>query len=798
MLFSYNWLKEYITNMPAPKELADTLTMSGAEVESVAEAGGNVSGVITAQVVSCAPHPNADRLQLCEVRSDKETFSIVCGAKNMKPGDKVALATIGAELPGNFKIKKSKIRGVESQGMMCSEVELGLKDTSEGLLILPEDTPLGLDLNEVLGLKDSMLEVGITPNRADLLSIKGLAREISAVTGAAFKEKETSVEEGDKPVDDLITVSIETDAPCGRYCARVIEGVVIGPSPDGIKRRLEAHGIRSINNVVDVTNLVLLETGQPLHAFDLDKITGRTIDVRLAAENEEIETIDNKVRKLDTQMLVIADEAGPVALAGVMGGKGSEVTEITKNILLESAWFEPASVRRTSKKLGLSSDSSYRFERGVDADGVIKALDMAVSLIKKLAGGSIAKGIVEVYPEKISPSPIEFRVKRAQALLGIDITEAQVLDIFKRLGIETNIAGDGVITALPPTYRGDLKIETDLVEEAARIYGYNNIPTVMPLARLIIGEPGKHTNIKKKVKEILVNDGFFEILNYSFISRDAFGLTGPEGKSGVTILNPLSEEQVVMRDSLIPTLLETLKRNLLKKNEEVRIYEFAPAFIHTGGKLPDEKWMISGLMYGLRWNESWNQPKDGLDFFDVKGVVERIFEGLGIKFDVEPLEAPTLFHPGKSAAIVINGKKIGSFGETHPDIKPQFDLKRPAYIFEIEADALIGLSAERKYSALPKFPESARDIAFIVDENIPYKKIINSIEQLDTKIIERVELFDVYYGGNIPSGKRSMALRVTYRSMDKTLTAQEVDEMHAKVTSELTGRYSAEVRGEAK
>jgi len=416
MLFSYNWLKEYLEGAPAPDELSDRLTMSGTEIESVTRTGAAFTNVITAQIISCEKHPNADKLSYCKVRTDKEELAIVCGAKNMKAGDKVALAVNGAELPGGLKIKKSKIRGVESQGMMCSEVELGLKDTSSGLMILPPDTPLGVDYSAILG-SDYMMEAGITPNRGDILSIRGLAREAAAVTGARFIDKSFTVEEGGGPVEKAATVSVAPACPCRRYSARVIEGVKTGPSPDDIRARLEAHGIRAINNVVDITNLVLLETGQPLHAFDLDKLNGHRINVRFAAEGESIETIDGKTRSLDTSMLVIADSAVPVAIAGVMGGKATEVSEGTVRVLLESAWFEPSSVRMTSRKLGLSSDSSYRFERGVDIDGVAKALDMAANLILKLAGGAATKGTIDIRAVKAVPAEIDFRLKRAEELL---------------------------------------------------------------------------------------------------------------------------------------------------------------------------------------------------------------------------------------------------------------------------------------------------------------------------------------------------------------------------------------------
>lgn len=799
MLFSYNWLKEYIGTLPAPKEVADRLTMSGTEVESVTATGVEIKGVVTAEILSVGKHPNADKLQLCEVRTNAEKYQIVCGARNMKAGDKVALALAGAELPGGVRIKVSKIRGVESQGMMCSEVELGLKDTSEGILILSPDTPLGVDVNVLFGLNDHMMEVGVTPNRADLLSIKGLAREISAITGAEFKDKVFKVEETGGTVKDLAAVKIEDGAPCRRYAARVIEGVTVGPSPEAMKSRLEAHGIRSINNVVDITNYVLLETGQPMHAFDLDRINGKAINVRPAKSGEKLKTLDDKTRTLDSSMLVIADAAEPVALAGVMGGLGTEVTDSTRTILLESAWFEPSSVRRTSRKVGLSTDSSYRFERGVDIDGVTRALDMAANLINKCAGGKTAKGTIDVYPAKLETKPIEIRVKRSEELLGIKLDGRAIADIFKRLNIGFEGSGDGVWRAVPPSYRVDLKNETDLIEEVARVYGYEKLPTVTPVAELTVGNPAKYSKSKRKAKEILTHAGFLEVINYSFVSYGLHNTFGVKDKKGIVLLNPLTEEQIVMRDSLMPSLLENLRRNLLKKNEEVRIFELAPVYIPQGGKLPVENWKVSGLMYGPRWEESWNYPKDRVDFYDVKGVVEKLLEGLDAAGSIEfkVLGDKNMFHPGKSAQVSIDGRVAGVLGEVHPDINAKFGIKRPAYLFELDLEIIrLASRGVRQYKTLPKFPESVRDVAFIVDENIPYQEIINSIKQLDAKLIETFELFDVYYGGNIPAGKRSMALRVVYRSMDRTLTGAEVEDIHLKVATELSRKFNAEIRGE--
>ncbi|MBI5234890.1 MAG: phenylalanine--tRNA ligase subunit beta [Deltaproteobacteria bacterium] len=805
MRVSCNWLREYVGNLPEPNALGRLLTMSGTEVESVASLAPAISGVIIAEVLSVAKHPNADRLSLCDVNTGSETVSIVCGAKNMKPGDKVALARIGAELPGGFKIKASKIRGVESQGMMCSEVELGLKDASDGIMILPDDTPLGVDLKEALGLNDYMFELGVTPNRADLLSVRGVAREISALTKEPLKDKPLSLADTGEPVESLVSVSVLDTVACGRYAGRVITGLKVHASPEWLKGRLEAHGVRPINNIVDVTNYVLLEYGQPLHAFDLDKLSGKKIVVRRAVEHETIITIDGKTRTLDPSMLVIADGASPVALAGVMGGKGTEVSDATKNILLEAAWFDPATVRSASKKTGLSTDASIRFERGVDFNGVSHALDRATAMIAELAGGSVAKGMIDVAVHRKGPdvAPISFRVKRAEAILGLSLDEKECVAIFERLGMRVLSSGQGVITVVPPSWRMDILTEIDLVEEAARCgkSGYDDIPASPVSAGLKRGKHGRLTSIAARARGHLVGAGFFEAINYAFVPRRFADFPAHQAGAAAALLNPLSEDQAVMRTSLIPSLLNTLKYNLAHKNDDVRIFEFGAVFSRDAEKQPvKENWRLSGLLHGARSNNAWNSPKEDVDFYDIKGVVEGLLSGLMPEHQATfvPQEANQMFHPGRSAVVRLMGKggDIGYLGQVHPAMATAFDLKRPSFVFELDVDAMLDAQREKpRYSAIARFPESTRDVAFIADEKIAYQEIIALIKEIDTKLIERVELFDVYYGKGIPVGKRSMAIRIVYRASGRTLTNDEVDAVHAKVVGVAVERFGVEMRG---
>ncbi|MEE9614756.1 MAG: phenylalanine--tRNA ligase subunit beta [Thermodesulfobacteriota bacterium] len=830
MLFSYNWLKEYVATSLTPAELSTRLTMAGVEVEAAREGTPPVKGIVVAEILTVGPHPNADRLKLCQVNTGEGgERSVVCGASNMKEGDRVALAVPGTKLPGGVKIKKSKIRGVVSEGMLCSEVELGIRDTSDGIMILPADAPLGSEFSELTGEGeggDTMLDIAITPNRADLLSVRGLAREVGAITGDKFTDVEFSVPEGVWYTKEKVSVTIDAPELCRRYAARVVEGVKIGPSPPAVAKRLEAHGIRPINNVVDVTNYVLLEMGQPLHAFDLEKVRDHRITVRAARSGEKMETLDGVTRKLEEGMLLICDGKGekgkekPVAIAGIMGGGGSEVSDTTEKVLIESAWFDPVSVRRTSRKLGLATDSSYRFGRGVDIDGVPTALDRAASMIAELAGGKVSRGAVDAYPVKFKPRDIEFRIAGTEALLGTELKPKEVKDILTRLGMDVKASRkkDSLI-AVPPSYRVDLERDVDITEEVARVRGYDKVPVTMPTTRLTGSSPAKLFRFRRKVKEILVNAGFFETLNYSFVSPSTFEAGGEGKRSGVTILNPLSEEQSVMRDALLPSLLETLKLNLSRKNEEARIFEFAPVYLprsaeggNKGKDLPEERWRVAGLMSGLRLGEGWNVPSEPLDFYDVKGVVERLTDGLGINIRLKDrVRAPSgaeaenekalfspysqLFHPLRSAILKVRGKDAGLFGQLHPDTQKRFDLKGPAFAFEFEAAPLLAaFGGYGRFKPLPRYPESSRDISFIVDDGTAYGEIVRAIRGLGIKVIENIKLFDVYYGGAVPEGSKSMAMRVIYRSPERTLKYSEVEEIHAKVTGEIAGKFNADIR----
>ena len=796
MIFSYNWLKEFADLKLSPFDLSDKLTMSGVEVEGITPASERLENVFPANLLSVAPHPDADRLSVCEVETIEGRFSLVCGATNMKPGDIVVLSRPGAILKGGFKIKKSKIRGVVSEGMICSEAELGITDESDGIMILPK-TPLDADINALLGLDDYKIDIGITPNRPDLYSILGMSREIGAVMGASFTEEPVSLDESGSPVEAFIAVSNEAPDICRRYMARVIEGVRVAPSPAWLQKRIEAHGIRAINNIVDATNYVLLERGQPLHAFDLSKLDGPHIKVRTASEGESITSLDGKERALEAGMLLITDSSMPQAIAGIMGGKDSEVGEATTAIVLESACFEAASVRKTSRALGLSSESSFIFERGLDVEGVERALDRAASLIVSLSGGTIAKGAIDSYKEKKEKRLVSFRPGRAAAVLGTPVSAAEATDIFSRLAMRVTDDGStgGVVSVEPPSYRDDIEREVDLIEEVVRLRGFDSVPATLPRATLSLGARSGMHLLKNKLKQTLVSCGFYEAINYSFVSRESFDSFAHYGAGAVTISNPLSEEQQIMRSSLIPSLLENLKRNISRKNDDIALFELSPVFSVSSGV--KESWKLSALMHGLREEPSWAGANEVLDFYDIKGIIEKLLLGIGISGDIikfNPTNSP-VFHPGRSAAVSLRDKEVGHLGELHPEIAAAFDIKGAPLAFEIDIKPLLTYFRKGSdFKRLSRYPASTRDIAFLVDEKLAYADILGSIRKIDRRVIEKVQLFDVYYQEDFPPGVRSLALRVTYRSSERTLKSSEIDRLHAKVLLMLKKDFNVEIR----
>jgi phenylalanyl-tRNA synthetase beta chain len=801
MIITYNWLKEFVdVNLP-PVELADLLTMLGLEVEGMESHGEGMDDVVVAIVDEKLQHPNADKLSLCKVNNGREVLNIVCGAQNFKAGDKVALAQIGATLPGNFKIKRSRIRGEESFGMLCSEKELGLADESEGIMVLPPESKLGSPLFEAIGLKDTIFEIGLTPNRADCLSVIGIAREVAAKLGISIRYPgQYCVETGEATVN-VASVHVEDYDYCPRYTARYISGCCVAPSPQWLVDRLKAVGLRAINNVVDVTNYVLMEYGHPLHAFDFDLLSGGRIIVRRADDGERFMTLDGQERLLKSSDLTIRDAEKVVALAGIMGGENSEISDTTTNVLLESAYFRPSAIRLTSKRLGLHTESSHRFERGTDIRILSKALDRAASLIAELSGGTVARGMLDVHGTIPEKRKIKVRLEFINQTLGTNLTGDEVHQLLHSLEFAVETIESGIFAVEAPSFRIDIEREIDLVEEVARLYGYDRIPTTMPKARVFSDLPTKHQILEKRMKDLLVAHGFNEIINFSFISPDSCNKILLEAddsrRDSVCLLNPLVEEQSVMRTVLLPGLLETAVKNTSFRNLNLRIFEIGRTYLpKTGRELPDEPLHIAGLLSGMRNIEGWNQEKAVVDFYDAKGIVENLLEALNIPsvtYDVTKIDS--FYHPGKACTILYDGEFIGSLGEIHPTVQENYELERPCLYFEMNFEKLVSLSRDEIcVKAPPRFPDTSRDIAMLVADEIPVASILSSVNDLRVEEIEGVDVFDLYKGEHVPSGLKSIAIRVRYRSPDRTLTDDEVNRIHARIIDNLLNKFNATIR----
>jgi phenylalanyl-tRNA synthetase beta chain len=800
MKVTYNWLKEFVDFDLSPEALADVLTMLGLEVEGMEKQGCGMDDVVVALVEEKRQHPNADKLSLCRVNNGSEVLDVVCGAQNFKQGDTVALAQIGATLPGDFKIKRSKIRGEESCGMLCSEKELNLAEESAGIMVLPDGLTLGTPLFEALGLKDTLLEIGLTPNRADCLSVAGIAREIAAKLGTRVRYPDAAMAEGADAAAATIGVTIEDVDLCPRYAARYISGCRIATSPEWLVKRLNAVGMRSINNVVDVTNLVMMELGHPLHAFDCDRLDGRRIVVRRAGEGELFTTLDDQQRTLTADDLVICDADRPVALAGVMGGLNSEIADTTTSILLESAWFKPAAIRRTSKRLGLHTESSHRFERGADIGVVTRALDRAASLISQLSGGTVARGIVDAYPAEVSPPAISLRTERVGALLGIDLPQQEVADILRRLECTVLESGEGRLDVTPPSYRIDIEREIDLVEEVARMKGFDAIPATMPVARVVSDLPTLHQRLERSVRDILVGHGMNEIINFSFTSPDAADklLLAADDirRTAIKLANPLVAEQSVMRTSLLPGVLETVARNTSFRTMDLRLFEIRRRYLPTAEEMPHEPLCIAGALTGSRVDTSWCSSNEAVDFYDVKGIVENLLELLHIRGVswVANLPEP-YYHPGKSCSVMAGRERIGSFGEIHPTVQANFEIEKPVYAFELDFEKLVTLAHQKRVISAPsRFPDSTRDIAMLAADDVQAERIVACVNGVKAREIEQVEIFDLYRGAGIQEGFKSIAIRIRYRSYERTLTDDEIGVIHGKVIAALVNKLNVSIR----
>lgn len=797
MKVTYRWLKEYTNFDLSPTELAERLSMIGLNVETMEDLSEKYEGVLVGRVLSCRPHPNTDRLSLCEVDISVEKLSIVCGAPNVAAGQKVPVATVGTKLPSGNVINQTRIRGIESYGMICSESELGLGDDSDTIMVLPESVPVGGKLAEVLELDDVVYDFEITPNRPDCLSVVGIAREISVILGVPLRLPEISFKESSKKTRDLVSVRIFDTEGCPRYTARVIEGVRVGPSPNWLRRRLEAVGSRSINNVVDVTNYVLFELGHPLHAFDLDLVSERSIIVRRARNGEKIVTLDGIERELSEEVLVITDPEKSVGVAGVMGGVNTEVSEQTGKVLLECAYFSPKVIRRGARSLGMSTDASHRFERGVDFDGTLRAINRTAQLIAEIAGGNIAEGALDVYPTVIEPKLITLRSKRIKVILGVKVENEQTKSILTSLGcsIEEYEKKNGIMYVRVPSFRPDLEREIDLIEEIARVFGYDKIPATQVTAGSFSPRISPQEKLKERTREILIGLGLYEVVTSSLIDVDLTKVLKSDTPP-ICVANPSSPQMSALRWNVLPSLLEVARWNLNRDIENVRIFELGRIYNENGKESPaKESIQLSGLLIGSRREIQWDEKNLKGDFYDVKGIVETYLDEISLHGWTIQDQGNFAFESGLACSILVGDDYLGTLGKVSHQLMDWYDIKSEGYGFILDFEKLLLYSQrEKKFHLISRYPAVKRDIAVVLDEEIPFRSVLETIREAGGTTLEYVRLFDVYRGDQIPRSKKSLALSLRFRSFEETLSDREVDMLFKRILDELFRKHGAKLR----
>ena len=790
MKIPMSWLSDY-TDMTGitPEQYNHALTMTGSKVEQVTNAGDEVQKVVTAKILSVDPHPDADKLKVCQVDTGTETIQIVTGADNVKPGQVIPVALDGAILPGGKKIKKGKLRGVASNGMMCSYEEIGMTkedfpDAEYGILILDDTLPLGKDIREVFGLNEHVVEFEITSNRPDCLSVIGLARETAVTFGRPFQLKQPEVKGAGGDINELVKVSVQDAETCKRYSAKAVKNVKIGPSPKWMADRLKACGIRAINNIVDITNYVLLEYGQPMHAFDLTFLEGGEINVRRAADGEKMTTLDGIDRTLDSSMLVICDAVKPVAVAGVMGGENSEVKDDTKTILFESANFFGTSVRRTAKKLGLRTESSARYEKGLDPNNTEPALLRACELVEQLGCGEVVDGWIDIKGEIEPPRHLPFEPEKINRFLGCDISRADMEKNLQELGF---FVGENEV--IVPSFRADVEGFADVAEEIARIYGYDKIPSTPLRGAQVEGVKTFPQKMEDLTRKLLTACGLYEIITFSFTNPNIFDKLYVEETSplrnAVKITNPLGEENSIMRTTSIASMMETLARNNNFKADSARLFELARVYLPQEGEpLPKEEQRVTIGMYG------------GCVFYDLKGIIEALLEGVGIsKCRYLPVKDNPSFHPGRTAGLYLAGEQVGILGQIHPQVCDNYGVSSEVYVAELNFDRLIAVATtDRRYKPLPKYPAVVRDLALLVDETVLAADIEEIMKKKAKNLFAGLKLFDVYQGKQVPAGKKSMAYSLTLQSEEKTLTDEDVNAVVSDILATLEKKLGAQLR----
>lgn len=800
MKISYNWLKELVPLQLDIDEFCEKLTMFGLEEEEVIQPGKELENIVIGKVISVEQHPNADKLSLCRVEvGEEEPLSIICGAPNVVNDILVPVAKIGATL-GDFKIKKAKLRGVESFGMICSESELGISDDHSGIMIIERDIAPGTPFADAMGLNDHIIEVEVTPNRPDLLGMIGVAREVAVMLDTDYEPPEIAFEESDTETVDEISVIIEDVEKCPRYCARMVKGVTVQPSPVWMQRKLIASGLRPINNIVDVTNYVLLEYGHPLHAFDYTKIKDKTIVVRTAKEKEKMMLLDDTELTLHSNNLLIADKKHPLALAGIMGGLDSSINDTTKDVVIECAYFDPRNIRASALEYGLQTESSYRFERGMDPNGLTEVIDRAAQLIQITGGGEISRGIVDCYPHKIIPKVLPLRVSRANSILNAKMSDDEVENYLTNFEFTTKKITQDSFEVTIPTFRPDIEREIDIIEELARCYGYNNVESHFWINK--IDNKQKRT-VVRLTKNHLISLGFFEVNNMSFANPDdldALKISYDDYRRKlVELTNPMGEQFSIMRSTLIPDLLRNASLNLSHKCENFKLFELNRIYLKEAKDTFAEPTYLTGVIVGEFEPFYWKEKQRASSFYDVKGVVESVFTKIHcIKKITFKVSHQPYYKLDSAADIFLGEKKIGSCGIMMDEVLHSFDIDAPVMLFDIDLSNIILLYNEKaiRFKEIVKYPPVLRDIAVIAPSAIDVATIKQSIKSVDTNIIKEVQLFDVYTGKQVKQGCRSLAFNITFQSETSTLTDKYVDKLFDNIVSKLSREHQIELRQE--
>lgn len=811
MQVSIKWLKDYIDFTETPEQLADKLTMAGIPVENVVDPGEGLEKVVTGRIEKLEPHQNSDHLQICTMNVGlAENIIIVTGAQNVAEGQVVPVAMVGAHLPNGMKISKGKLRGVASNGMLCSAQELKLdleklpEEQKTGIFILPSDTPVGIPAKDVLGLNDVVLEFELTANRADCFSVFGLVREIAAITGNKPHFPEIKVNEDDNTkLNDIFSVEIADPDLCSRFSTRMLKNVKIGPSPEWMQQRLEGAGIRSINNVVDVTNFVMIELGHPMHAYDYDKITGKKLIARRAIEGEELHTLDDTSRKAKGKMLVIADSEKAAGLAGIMGGFETEITDTTTTVVLESADFYGPCIRRTARACGLSSEASGRFERGVDSETTIKALDRAAQLLQEMGACTVCEGIVDVYPNPKQANYVTFTPEQINNHLGTNIAKDVMLNIITSVGFDVTKDENDEITVKVPSWRNDVTCMADISEEIARLHGFDKIKSTLPNGVSMQGTQSAKQTFIDKVKASLSSQGLYETISFALTNEETFNkLNIPQDsplRKAVPIMNPLSDEYPLVRTTLLSSIFDNLARNLARKNDDVALFEVGSVFFPKAlpvTELPDEVVKIAGAITGRRNAQGWNQTNDMVDFYDAKGIIEELLANLRVTRYTVEAGTHYAMHPGKTALFKKGRDVIATVGEVHPAVLSAYGITKPVYIFELDATIVMKYMAkDLKYKALPKYPATSRDLAMLVDVDVNAADIEKAMTKAAGQNLTQITLFDVYTGKQVEEGQKSLAFSLTFQSNDKTLTDAEIDPAIEKIVAKLQKDFNANLRG---